>query len=190
MGSLEFNVSLDTRNHPENPTIGWYQSLLYEISDPALGGIFDFQYTELTINRYNRLGRSKNLDMRLFAVLGSATAPPQRGIHIHGVGGLRGFPDDFEPHYRGFISSLEGRFAMAEKYRRSPLYRDQIKFLLFADMGGVQGKGSDRRMKVDGDVGLGLEGSGLFTYSGLFLAFGLDDGDISTRLTFRVRKDF
>jgi outer membrane protein assembly factor BamA len=190
MGSVEFEMTLDTRNDREDPTIGWYQSLIYEISDPTFGGTFDFQYSELTILRYNRMGSGKNLDMRLFATLGSSTAPPQRGINVYGVGGLRGFPDNFEPQYRGFIASIEGRFTLAERFRKSPLYRDQIRFLLFADMGGVKEKDSDRGMEVDGDFGIGLEGSGIITYSGLFLAFGVDDGEILTRLTFRVKKEF
>ena len=190
MGSVELVQEYDTRNDVEQPTMGWHETLLFEISDPALGGDFDFHYTELSVRRFNRVGRGKNIDMRLFAAIGSETAPPQRGIHIHGVGGLRGYPDRFVPHYRAFVSSVEARFSLGKAYRKTPLYRDRIRFLLFADVGGVRSRGPEGAWTLDGDAGVGLEGSGLITYSGIFLALDLDDRDISPRLTFRVRKEY
>jgi hypothetical protein len=190
MGSLEFELIHDTRNDVEEPTLGWYQTLRYEISDPALGGDFDFQYMELSLYRFNRIGRGKNLDMKLFAALGSESAPPQRGVHIYGVGGLRGYPDDFSAHYRAFVSTIEARFILPESWQLTPLYRDRIQMLLFADVGGVRSRGPDGLWTLDGDAGIGLEGSGLTTYNGIFLAFDLDDDDIHPRLTFRVRREF
>jgi outer membrane protein assembly factor BamA len=190
MGSMKFGIELDTRNDLEDPTLGWYQSLLYEISRPGLGGNFDFQHVSLTVHRYNRLGKGKNLNMRFVGIMGSSGAPSQRGIHIHGVGGLRVFPDALTPFYRGFVSSVEARFDLGIRLRRTPLYRDEMTLLLFADVGGVEEKNNDVGMKVDGDVGIGLEGVGLLTYSGIFLGVRLDGGHPSARITFRVRRDF
>ena len=190
MGSLEFELQLDTRNDVEDPTFGWYQTLMYEFSDPVLGGNFDFHYAELSIYRFNRIGRGKNLDLRFIGVFGSESAPPQRGVHIHGVGGLRGYPDNFSPHYRAFVSTIETRIALPGSFQVTPIYRDLIRILFFADVGGVRSRGPDGIWTWDGDIGFGLEGSGLTTYSGIFVAFDMDDRDISPRLTFRVRKEY
>ncbi len=190
MGSLEFELKHDTRNDVEEPAFGWYQTLVFEVSDPSLGGDFDFRYVELSLYRFNRIGQGKNLDLRLFAALGSESAPPQRGVHIHGVGGLRGYPDDFSPHYRAFLSTIEAIFTLPEPFQVTPLYRDQIRFLLFTDVGGVRSRGPEGTWTLDGDAGIGLEGSGLTTYSGIFLAIDLDDSEITPRLTFRIRKEY
>jgi outer membrane protein assembly factor BamA len=144
MGSVRFNMELDSRNARENPTTGWYQSLSYEISDPALGGDFGFQYADITVYRFNRIAPGGNLDMKFRAALGSGGAPPQRGIHIYGVGGLRGYPDDFTPHRSAFVAGIEARFTLAGRFRHVPLYRDRVKVLIFADAGKVQDSGSGR----------------------------------------------
>ncbi len=188
MGSLKIGARLDTRNDPVDPTVGWYQSLLFEISRPDLGGDFDFQRVTMTIRRYNRLGKGKSLDARFHGVAGSSGTPPQRGIHIHGVGGLRAYPDEFIPTSRGFVSSLEARFDLGRGLKRTPLYRDGMKLLLFAEIGGVD-TNSGEGMEVDGDAGIGLEGAGLITYSGIFLGVRLDGGCPTARVTFRVRRD-
>lgn len=189
MGSLLVCEELDTRDDPEWPATGWYQSFGFESSDPGLGGDFGFYHISVTINRYTSVARGKNLDVRFLGSFGSKHAPLQRGVHVHGAGGLRGFPDDFIPHRGAFVSSVEGRLDLPKVFRKGPLHRDRMALLLFADVGGVQDRGSVRDMVVDSDIGAGIEGSGIFSYTGVFLAFGLGDEGRTPRVIFRIRKD-
>ncbi len=189
MGSLSVCEELDTRDDPEWPATGWYQSLGLEISDPWLGGDFEFYHTSLTINRYTEVTRGKNLDVRFFGSFGSEHQPLQRGVHVRGAGGLRGFQDDFIPHRGAFVSSVEGRVDLPKFFRKGPLHRERIDLLLFADVGGVHDRGPVRDMTVDSDIGAGLEGSGIFSYTGVFMAFGLGDEGRTPRVIFRIRKD-
>jgi outer membrane protein assembly factor BamA len=190
MGTLAVEIETDTRDDREQPSVGWFQRLRFEVADPALGGDFDFRRAEWTVRRYNRIGPGRRLDARFMGVWGSDRSPPQRGIHVHGVGGLRGRPDDFTPRARAFVASVEARLDLAKGLKRAMLFRDRLGLVFFADAGGFREPGPDGERRFDVDAGVGVDGAGILTYSGIFLALPIDDRGDGPRVTFRVRRDY
>jgi|GEM_PF-5969370 len=66
-----------------------------------------------------------------------------------------------------------------------------MDIVLFCDAGDAKTGPENLTAKdLKADAGVGISGSGLLTYFGVFLAQSLTDTDLDPRLTVRVQRDF
>jgi len=90
-----------------------------------------------------------------------------------------------------FLGSADFRYKVTSGIRHSVFYRDGMELVLFCDTGqAATGPGDLVLRDLDADIGVGVTGSGLLSYLGVFIAKSITDTDLDPRVTVRVEKDF
>ncbi len=154
--STTFRYDLNTR-HDRN--VGWYNSLLVEHSNPAVGSDFDFTRFQLQL-RYAAL-RGEDL-IRTRLVLGVATSalPIQRQFIIGGRGTLSGYPLYAFAGDHVSLLNLEYfyRLPLPNPYGWEWLNHTKTYAILYLDQGQVWNM-SDKPYRFDPKtaVGIGLQ---------------------------------
>lgn len=126
--SLALTLGIDTRNHEEHPSQGWYNSARLE---RGLGGDdADFTHYFLDLRRYNRVSRSSVLALRWVSGgrVGNELLPAQRQHVLGGAGSLPGYDQqqfDCERRATPGFGTVPGygcqRFALFQAEYRSGL---------------------------------------------------------------------
>lgn len=154
--STTFRYDLSTR---QNRNVGWYNTLLVEHSNPAVGSDFDFTRFQLQL-RY-AASRGDNL-IRTRLVLGTATnaLPIQRQFFIGGRGTLSGYPLYAFAGDHVTLLNLEYFYSlpMPNPYDWKWLNHAKTYVILFLDQGQVWNI-SDKPYRFDPktSVGMGLQ---------------------------------
>jgi outer membrane protein assembly factor BamA len=93
--SLTLTLGIDTRNHDERPSQGWYNSARIErgLGGDLNGDDADFTHYFLDLRRYNRVSRSSVLALRWVSGgrIGNELLPAQRQHVLGGAGSLPGY---------------------------------------------------------------------------------------------------
>ena len=169
--SVSLFLTFDTRDNEESPESGWLSTVSFEKAGDPLGGDFDFFRYEADVRKYNRLGYRGHLDFRFFFHSGSDPLPALRILSIGGVGGLRGYPDNISGGGRVLVGSTDFRYLLTEGLAHSVFFRDGMDIVLFCDAGDAKTGPENLTAKdLKADAGVGISGSGLLTYFGVFLA--------------------
>jgi hypothetical protein len=189
--SISFVVTHDTRDNVESPESGWYTQFVVERSGGALGGDFEFTRWQLNARRYNRLGTKGHLDGRLFFHHGNDPLPRIRHLTMGGVGGLRGYPDSLPGGDRLVLGSVDFRYLLTEGIPHSVLFREGLDAVVFFDAGDAKAGPDDLTLRdLKADAGVGLSGSGMLSYFGVFVGQSLTDTELDPRFTVRIARDF
>ena len=154
--STTFRYDLNTR---QDRNVGWYNTLLVEHSNPAVGSDFDFTRFQLQV-RYAAL-RGEDL-IRTRLVLGAATSalPIQRQFIIGGRGTLSGYPLYAFAGDHVSLLNLEYfyRLPLPNPYGWEWLNHTKTYAILYLDQGQVWNM-SDKPYRFDPktSVGIGLQ---------------------------------
>ena len=171
MQSITFQYDFDMRVN----SLGWYNTLFIEHSNPSFGSDFDFTRYQLHLRYAYPLGEHR-IRTRLLLGFSNEHLPMQRQFAISGPGGLRGYPlfapaDEAEKETisnwyehsryafagdRGFLFNIEYHYPLAEITQWSIF---KIAYVIaFLDEGQVW-NASDAKYTFDpnGNIGLGLQ---------------------------------
>lgn len=189
--SVSIYVTHDTRDNEDSPESGWFNTLTIERAGDPFGADFTFTRFEADVRRYNRLGFNAHLDFRFFFHYGDDHLPAVRHLTMGGVGGLRGYPDSSFGGDRILLGSVEFRYLLTDELKHSMLFRDGMDLVAFFDVGEAKAGPLDITTgDLKTDAGVGISGSGLLSYFGLFVAQSLTDTELEPRVTVRVSRDF
>jgi len=207
MRSLRGELYLDTRNHRESPTNGWYAKLSLETSNSKLNSDFSFNQYLLDFRRYQPLGDESRFDLRVMAMTSEGTVPAQRLYQLGGVSTLRGFKN--KALHAGLGQLGGDRLLLANlEYTLSPqtlgrnfLFCEDIRYVLFFDAGNVWQRaqvsntnawnaGFDQLKLNSLKSDLGIAVSSASGKVRLSLAKRLDTNYKPLLLTFRISKPF
>ena len=152
--SATFRYDLNTR---QDRNIGWYNTLLVEHSNPAVGSDFDFTRFQLQL----RYAASRGDDIiRTRLVLGTAISvlPIQRQFIIGGRGTLSGYPLYAFAGDHVSLLNLEYFYRLPNPYGWQLLKDMETYVVLFLDQGQVWSM-SDKPYRFDPktSVGMGLQ---------------------------------
>jgi hypothetical protein len=194
-----FGLRYDTRFDVFFPADAWYLQAGMRIGLDFLDGEHTYTMLEATARRHQQLTLSDFLDLRLKAAGAMDPLPAQRTYSLGSVGGVRG--KDFE----SWASPRGDRLLLANvEYRRrlAPVrYIEKIFstwwLVAFYDAGAVFLSGdpedlgtlfSEASDHAGSGAGLGVSGSSLLPYVGIFAAKDLDTD--SWRFIVRLNREF
>jgi hypothetical protein len=189
--SVTLFITQDTRDNEESPEYGWYSKVALERAGDPFGGDFTFTRFEADVRRYNRIGYNAHLDLRFFFHYGRDPLPELRKLSFGGVGGLRGYPDSLPGGDRIVLGSVDFRYLLFDELKHSIFFRDDMNLVLFFDVGEAKtGPEEFHAGDLKADAGVGVSGTGLLSYFGVFLGKSLTDSELEPRVTVRVSRDF
>ena len=91
VASIRADVQFDTRNSLDEPHRGWFANGLFERAGGFLGGEARFKRYLADVRRYQPVGRSSRLDLRLRLGTAKGPLPSQYLYDLGGFASLRGY---------------------------------------------------------------------------------------------------
>ncbi len=182
LGSLTFELALDTRDDREDPESGWHNRCIAESAGGYLEGAYTFEKYDLILNRYNKLTESSWCDARLWISYSEDTLPLFRQYSLGGPGTLRGYA------FNAFSGPMN-KMLLANIEVRSELGDGSMQGAVFADAGAVYPV--DASIDISDlavDAGFSILGDGAAPR--LDIAKSLTDWDEPIRFVFRIERVF
>jgi len=196
MRSIYGELYYDTRNNKKTPLSGWYAKLSMEVSNPDVGGDFNFNQYKMEIRRYQKLGKLERLDMRFMAGSAEHDLPIQNYFYLGGFSSLRGFSYKEFSGNRALLANLE--YNVSPRLMFSDFFLGAMRFILLFDFGTAwftpagdkwyEGFSSLTTNDIKFNYGIALSSQdGNFR---LGIAKRTDRSYDAVKVTFRLRKPF
>jgi outer membrane protein assembly factor BamA len=204
--SLKAQLILDTRNDRKRTTRGWLIQVVGEHSSRKLGSEFTFDHLLVDLRRYQSIGFSEGIDIRLRLGTARGELPWHKSFHLGGLSTLRGFPYKALPN--GPMNPGGNRMILAQvEYRLGTQDLPDVidlgilelfNLIVFADFGWIGQARPDRALfkgferftfsSLKNDIGVALANrSGSFRIE---LIRRTDTGHKPYTLFFRLSRPF
>ncbi len=196
--------TLDTRDNVDLPRSGWFAQFSVENALRKWKGDFSFRQYIFEVRRYQRLGPWERLDLRFKIATAEGVLPVQRRFHLGGLSTLRAFTNrslkaDGLGGDRMLLFNAE--YVIHPRiFDQLLLFDDEIRYILFFDMGDTWLRASSRpdrwdkgfeHLKINSlksDLGIAISSpSGRFRVN---FAKRLDTSKKAWRVSFRISKPF
>ena len=182
LGSLTFELVLDTRDDCENPETGWYNRCIVESAGGFLEGDYSFEKYDIILCRYNKLGESSWFDARLWTSYSEDSLPLFKQYSIGGPGTLRGYA-------LNAFSGPINKMLLANFEIRSELGEGSMQGAVFTDAGAIYPDGVSMNLDdVAVDAGISILGDDAAPR--FDISKSLTDWDEPIRFTFRLDRVF
>ncbi len=195
MKSVFARISVDTRRSSRYMNQGWYLNLETEVSNPDIGGDFDFERYIVEIRRYQPLSRYENINLRVFAGSSKNTLPIQRRFYLGGLSTLRAFDYKVFEGSSMLLGNAEYVFDPSRIFSGPPIFiLEDFKMAGFFDIGAVTDADIDGFMDSFENIDFKHNaGVGLMTHDEDFridFAWRTDQKGDDLRVTFRLKHAF
>ncbi|GAB4333943.1 MAG: hypothetical protein Kow0037_12350 [Calditrichia bacterium] len=135
MRSVKVQVTYDSRDDACFTTTGLWTNLNYEVSNPELGGDFDFQRVEGEIRYFRPLTSGESVQIRAKIGSSSGRLPKQKQFEFGGISTLRGY--QFKQFQGNAMALLNVEYRLHPRIigTEIPVLGDNFSIILFSDWG-------------------------------------------------------